>query len=780
MNNLANKTTFWSFLTQTRIRIPRIQRDYAQGRKGKENLRERFLRSIADALSGKSPQLQLDFVYGSSDGEGNFAPLDGQQRLTTLWLLHWYFAYRLNCHGLLGDDNTVEVIKNVLLRFTYETRESSKQFIQKMVSDGLKIKRYEGEIISDAIMRQSWMFTSWRQDPTVQSMLRMLSGESNDSIDGIEEVFGKEPDSMILTYWEKLRSDTGTCPIIFYQLDIDNLGQSDDLYVKMNGRGKPLTDFENFKADLIKYLEDNKWSDLLDAKNGYPILMDTKWTDFFWRYRKDEIPFDDIYFGFINRYLLSVLMRTFPDLENSQEGTIKRKIYDYLYSFIEAKSKRALYTDVGFGIYQDFFKLFGGLDEAKKVLDEFLTIMNNISNASSSMRIDSQINSPYYQDKVFTPVYVESGVKDYYSLTQPQMIAFWAMCHYFARTSDINQINNWMRIVWNSCDFNEEMRSKQSIISCIKELALCIKDPTNPYKSLSNMDPINDSELKKMNWDTAFGEHIREEKVKVVKMFGGLYTGSIKAFSGRSWEEVIRSVEKHEYLSGTIRCLLLNADGSYDWSYFDSKFNHLITYDDLGDVATRNYLIHDFERIRKDYWYPGNEINNKKHWKVILSDVNIANVLHNWLIATPLDDVQLEQHCVNVNKGYVYSMIIGSTLLRDAADKRGVYLARSWACGGKDVLIHHQASYPYVVLYEYRNWLLNQLQNVISLHNPNNWLSCKAYNGKDVWFDYNGGKYLWTAEGKIKRAESENEYRIDEKSIVDAASFQAFLITLPA
>ena len=225
---------------------------------------------------------------------------------------------------------------------------------------------------------------------------------------------------------------------------------------------------------------------------------------------------------------------------------------------------------------------------------------------------------------------------------------------------------------------------------------------------------------------------------------------------------------------------MLNADGSYDWSYFDSKFNHLITYDDLGDVATRNYLIHDFERIRKDYWYPGNEINNKKHWKVILSDVNIANVLHNWLIATPLDDVQLEQHCVNVNKGYVYSMIIGSTLLRDAADKRGVYLARSWACGGKDVLIHHQASYPYVVLYEYRNWLLNQLQNVISLHNPNNWLSCKAYNGKDVWFDYNGGKYLWTAEGKIKRAESENEYRIDEKSIVDAASFQAFLITLPA
>ena len=92
MNNLANKTTFWSFLSQTRIRIPRIQRDYAQGRKGKENLREEFLTSLSEALNGKTEQLKLDFIYGSGDGDGHFSPLDGQQRLTTLWLLHWYFA----------------------------------------------------------------------------------------------------------------------------------------------------------------------------------------------------------------------------------------------------------------------------------------------------------------------------------------------------------------------------------------------------------------------------------------------------------------------------------------------------------------------------------------------------------------------------------------------------------------------------------------------------------------------------------------------------------------
>ena len=34
--------TFWQFLQGQKIEIPIIQRDYAQGRKGKEKLREKF------------------------------------------------------------------------------------------------------------------------------------------------------------------------------------------------------------------------------------------------------------------------------------------------------------------------------------------------------------------------------------------------------------------------------------------------------------------------------------------------------------------------------------------------------------------------------------------------------------------------------------------------------------------------------------------------------------------------------------------------------------------
>lgn len=90
-----NKTTFWNFLKENEIEIPIIQRDYAQGRLGKEYLRQGFLSNLKDALDEKNneAELKLDFVYGSVEND-ILQPLDGQQRLTTLWLLHWYIALR--------------------------------------------------------------------------------------------------------------------------------------------------------------------------------------------------------------------------------------------------------------------------------------------------------------------------------------------------------------------------------------------------------------------------------------------------------------------------------------------------------------------------------------------------------------------------------------------------------------------------------------------------------------------------------------------------------------
>lgn len=79
-----------------KIVIPLIQRDYAQGRIDKDinRVRSRFLQALYRAVTGEP--ITLDFVYGDIDEEGTMTPLDGQQRLTTLFLLHWYAAKRKN------------------------------------------------------------------------------------------------------------------------------------------------------------------------------------------------------------------------------------------------------------------------------------------------------------------------------------------------------------------------------------------------------------------------------------------------------------------------------------------------------------------------------------------------------------------------------------------------------------------------------------------------------------------------------------------------------------
>ena len=83
----GKKTSFWNFIKNNTIKIPIIQRDYAQGRADEENIREQFVHYLKEALDKNSSEPTiLDFVYGSKYLD-SILPLDGQQRLTTVTLL---------------------------------------------------------------------------------------------------------------------------------------------------------------------------------------------------------------------------------------------------------------------------------------------------------------------------------------------------------------------------------------------------------------------------------------------------------------------------------------------------------------------------------------------------------------------------------------------------------------------------------------------------------------------------------------------------------------------
>lgn len=81
------------------------------------------------------------------------------------------------------------------------------------------------------------------------------------SIDLIHTAF-KEVDDL----WNALVNRKN---IVFYLLILENFGLSDDLYIKMNARGRLLTPFENFKAEIQDKAIKENWESSKEEKEKY-------------------------------------------------------------------------------------------------------------------------------------------------------------------------------------------------------------------------------------------------------------------------------------------------------------------------------------------------------------------------------------------------------------------------------------------------------------------------------------------------------------------------------
>lgn len=261
-------------LPLNKIEIPIIQRDYAQGRNVPEvnRIRKRFLESLHTALT-ENKQLKLDFVYGDINEEKVLTPLDGQQRLTTLYLLHWYIGRH---EGI--ENSKMEFLK----KFSYKTRYSARTFCQYLVE---YTPDFTLTNLSDDITDQSWMPLDWKNDPTISAMLNML--------DAIHAMF-RDTDGL----WARLEDGC----IAFYFLSIKDMGLTDELYIKMNSRRKPLTEFEHFKAEWEGYMKtvDESIAEEISKK------IDIAWTDILWPYKGDNNIIDDEFVRYY-KYLCSII-----------------------------------------------------------------------------------------------------------------------------------------------------------------------------------------------------------------------------------------------------------------------------------------------------------------------------------------------------------------------------------------------------------------------------------------------------------------------------------------
>ena len=281
-------TTFYQLIERYgKVEIPVIQRDYAQGRASQRIIRDDFTKALYEALclapGSAGVPLDLDFVYGSVV-DGAFQPLDGQQRLTTLFLLHWYLAWADGD----GADFRAKIIANGRARFGYSVRPGSRDFVDSLAGYRPDIRAADCPDVVDLITDQPWYYRRWRFDPTICSALSVLSR--------MHDVFGQTTG-----LYPRLIDETAPA-ITFQLLDLEQFDLSDDLYIKMNARGKQLTPFETFKARFERHLEDEQFVGIHHPLFGedeppseiFKRRIDTRWSDFFWPFRNpSSATFDD-------------------------------------------------------------------------------------------------------------------------------------------------------------------------------------------------------------------------------------------------------------------------------------------------------------------------------------------------------------------------------------------------------------------------------------------------------------------------------------------------------
>ena len=564
----ATIETLWSVLSKYSVIIPRMQRDYAQGRETltATRIRSEFLKDIFDTLrkyanGDKEKSLDLNFIYGNVNSNNDFFPIDGQQRLTTLFLLYWYLASFAN-QGILANED-----KAVLSKFRYQSREVSESFCIHLIND-VCIDVSKDINLKELIRDYYWFYGDYDTDPTISSMLVMLS-----EIDKTSK--SMDDKNLVASFYELLKTAPDLAPIRFLFLDLEDIGMTDSIYIKMNARGKPLTPFENFKAQLLTYLnryQTHLGDDFIDSVNG-------EWSNFFWKCSEEMIDgrlaksaekMDDCMMRFFRFMMQMEFIINGTDYVSKLPGTKDHNVRT-VYTKLEQEDE---YSFVAHLFDNEFASVSGYSGDNPiitgnlfKKIQKLLKVINK-ENGQKNIVEFSFVNSEEFGKKyiddsdLFLRMIGASAEKKFTATDQIKLFAELAFLIRFADDELFTfekrkELNRWMRYIHN-LSANTESSSKEHFCYSIN----------NTYKKLSEinddasniMDCIADDELIIGDNSGYQKEQAKEEKVKANLLREDYLT----------WSDLISEAENTN-LDGEIQCLL-DFSAISDKKYSPEKF----------------------------------------------------------------------------------------------------------------------------------------------------------------------------------------------------------------
>jgi len=625
--------SFLNLIENNKIVVPKIQRDYAQGRLDIKvsEIRNNFLTSIFEVLTTKeSAPLLLDFIYGSTQNN-IFTPLDGQQRLTTLFLLHWYFIPESKKSLLFKVDGN-----SCYSLFSYETRISSKDFCNALAEyscidlKSLLIQENSTNIgsqklLSDIIKNQPWFLWSWRKDPTVKAMLVML-----DEIEARVQLVDGESQSRI---WEQLEKGI----IIFHLLPLEQFALTDELYVKMNARGKELSPFDIFKSSLEEQMQLNEVSE--EIQNKWKSNIDSNWIDLFWNKlaknnigdntssEEQKITVDSVEKGFLTFFKrligLYFAEKIIPSYSyNINNDNIKRLIpfKDYDGNNLRKKLlEQAIQKDVTF-LFPLFYKTaFFNEKFFSFVIDVFenLIYKHDDSGKLDVSELITSVSFPKGKISLF-----ESFIGE--SIDYETYLLFYSLINFcrvnktskIIKDNDLKiELNHWLRIIRNlsilSNTFIDDVEDFQVTLIAFKlwsEEVYGKFGKRSIIKYFANHPKTNEPKGRFVK------DQFEEEIIKAI-LINDINIGD-------QWQREILEIEEHGYFLGQIRFLL-------HWSKYEDEYN-----------------LKDFSKYKKI----ANTIFDPSGLKIDLID-NESHLFRNCLMANCENYLLLKDDCFVNNTG---------------------------------------------------------------------------------------------------------------------------------
>ncbi|MGV4413715.1 GmrSD restriction endonuclease domain-containing protein [Chryseobacterium sp. T1] len=556
------KYNFHQLISTHIIEVPIIQRDYAQGRisDNVKYIRERFVKSLVEHVVTNS-QLHLGFVYGKIEGKERkrelklhqesvstllhsvkqyanqfninveasinvnelteplslrFIPLDGQQRLTTLFLLYWYISMRKKESSLW------------LLNFKYNNRKMALAFFETLTNqDNIQLIEKELEAdIQKQITEYTWYLDKWKYDATVNGAIVMLQA--------IHEEFANHSNfDFSLVKLEEI-------PFKFDFLDLDDLKQSDELYIKMNERGKQLTDFEHFKAWLQDVVEKKNLSDEEQSfLSSFWKKIDTVWLDFFWKkIDADFRSLDDFYFNYLKTTAINF------HLAKSKEPNLPRYLKDLLQTIRNVDNydkQNVTYIPLSQFVLED-----KNDKENKKIIFELFSMdcLQHINKTLSTLiAIDEETNSKI--NTIIKEPFISKGknILTLYLNNNTFTPNYWDQVYYYflleLLKSDKINISFWMRTMRNII-YNTYIQNPDNVYDALQSINSLISSEVLDLKEGLMSDMINLSFFNK--------DQIAEEKYKCNKIENG-------------WDsKEIQGLENHIYFMGQIQFVFQLAD----------------------------------------------------------------------------------------------------------------------------------------------------------------------------------------------------------------------------